>query len=75
MGIPGEVFWTIVEVVEVVLPEVDRDRLERPGPKRQAGAGRSERLPEGSTGLDFSPCVSEESFQTCTSALNSVQCN
>lgn len=41
MGIPAEVFWMIVEVVKLVLPEVDRERLERPGRKRQAGAGRS----------------------------------
>jgi hypothetical protein len=41
MGIPADVFWMIVEVVERILPAVDRERLERPGRKRQAGAGRS----------------------------------
>lgn len=41
MGIPAEVFWMIVHVVELVLPDVDRKRLERPERQRQPGGGRS----------------------------------
>ncbi len=40
MGIPAEVFWMIVEVVELVLPDIDRQRLERPDRQRNPGAGR-----------------------------------
>jgi len=40
MGIPAEVFWTIVDVVKLVLPDVDRERLKNAGRKRQPGAGR-----------------------------------
>jgi len=41
MGIPTEVFWMIVEVVLRVLPDVDRQRLERTDRKRRPGAGRA----------------------------------
>jgi hypothetical protein len=41
MGIPAEVFWMIVDVVVLVLPDVDRQRLERADRKRQPGAGRT----------------------------------
>lgn len=41
MGIPAEVFWMIVEVVLLVLPDVSRQRLERTDRKRQPGAGRT----------------------------------
>jgi hypothetical protein len=41
MGISVEVFWKIVEVAERVLPEVDRQRLQRADRKRKIGAGRS----------------------------------
>lgn len=41
MGIPAEVFWMIVEVVMLVLPDVDRQRLGRTDRKRRPGAGRS----------------------------------
>lgn len=40
MGIPATVFWMIVEVVTQVLPEIDRQRLERDKRKRKPGAGR-----------------------------------
>ena len=40
MGIPAEVFWMIVEIVKQVLPEVDRQRLEREDRQRAPGAGR-----------------------------------
>jgi len=40
MGIPAEVFWQIVEVVTLILPEIDRQRLDRPDRQRQSGAGR-----------------------------------
>lgn len=40
MGIPAEVFWQIVEVASLTLPEVDRKRLDRPDRKRESGAGR-----------------------------------
>ncbi len=40
MGIPAEVFWMIVEVVLQVLPDIDRQRLERADRKRKLGAGR-----------------------------------
>jgi len=39
-GIPAKVFWQIVEIVAEVLPEVDRQRLERADRKRGPGAGR-----------------------------------
>src|SRR3990172_5866573 len=41
MGIPADVFWMIVAVVELVLPDVDRKRLERSERQRQVGGGRS----------------------------------
>jgi hypothetical protein len=41
MGIPVDVFWMIVAVVKLVLPDVDRKRLERQERKRQPGAGRA----------------------------------
>ena len=40
MGIPAEVFWMIVQVVERVLPELDQQRLQRPDRQRAHGAGR-----------------------------------
>lgn len=40
MGIPAEVFWMIVEVVIRILPDIDRERLERPDRQRASGAGR-----------------------------------
>lgn len=40
MGIPAEVFWMIVEVVTLALPDIDRQRLERADRKRRSGAGR-----------------------------------
>jgi hypothetical protein len=40
MGISAEVFWMIVEVVTLHLPDIDRQRLERSDRKRQSGAGR-----------------------------------
>jgi hypothetical protein len=40
MGISAEVFWKIVEVASLVLPEVDRQRLERADRQRGQGAGR-----------------------------------
>ena len=40
MGIPAELFWAIVEVAIRVLPEVDRERLERLNRQRKSGAGR-----------------------------------
>ncbi len=40
MGIPAEVFWNIVEIVTRILPDIDRQRLEREDRKRAHGAGR-----------------------------------
>lgn len=40
MGIPSEVFWHIVEVASVKIPEFDQERLERCERKRKRGAGR-----------------------------------
>ena len=40
MGISAEVFWMIVKVVMQVLPEIDRQRLERNDRERNSGAGR-----------------------------------
>ena len=40
MGIPAEVFWMIVQVVERVLPALDQQRLERSDRQRARGAGR-----------------------------------
>lgn len=40
MGISAEVFWHIVDIVAVKIPEFDRERLERSGRKRKSGAGR-----------------------------------
>lgn len=40
MGIPAEIFWQIVEVASLILPELDRQRLDRPDRQRQSGAGR-----------------------------------
>jgi hypothetical protein len=40
MGIPADVFWMIISIVTLKLPEMDRQRLERPDRKRQSGAGR-----------------------------------
>lgn len=41
MGIPAEVYWMIVEVAKLVMPEIDAQRLERNDRKREAGAGRN----------------------------------
>jgi len=40
MGISAEVFWELVEVATLVLPEVDRQRLDRGDRQRARGAGR-----------------------------------
>jgi len=40
MGIPTEIFWMIVNIVTLKIPEIDRQRLERPERKRKSGAGR-----------------------------------
>lgn len=40
MGIPSDVFWHIVEVVAVRIPEFDQERLARSERKRNSGAGR-----------------------------------
>jgi hypothetical protein len=40
MGIPAEVFWMIVQVVDQVLPDLDHQRLQRPDRQRAPGAGR-----------------------------------
>jgi hypothetical protein len=41
MGIPADVFWMIVDVATKVLPDIDRQRLERPDRKRRSGGGRA----------------------------------
>jgi len=40
MGIPAEIYWMIVEVVRLILPNMDRQRLARSNRKRNPGAGR-----------------------------------
>jgi hypothetical protein len=40
MGIPAEVFWMMVEIVMLKLPDLDRQRLERSERERAEGAGR-----------------------------------
>jgi hypothetical protein len=40
MGIPAELFWTIVQIPVRVLPEIDRERLDRSGRQRRSEARR-----------------------------------
>jgi hypothetical protein len=40
VGIPAEVFWEMIEHIEMRLPDYERQRLAREDRQRGAGAGR-----------------------------------